>query len=75
MLRYQLLVAVFLAAFGVCSLAVFWFTAPTEGQIKLPEYVDDNTKPDPFDVTKPEDLVDGHPIDERSFYDNVCSTK
>lgn len=72
---YQLEVAIFLAVFAVCSLAIFWLTAPTDGQIKLPEYVDeDNTQPDPFDVTKPEDLVDGHPIDERGFYDKVSST-
>lgn len=74
MLRYQLQVAIFLAAFAVCSLVTFWLTAPTYGQIKLPEYVDDNTQPDPFNVLKPEDLVDGHPIDERGFYDKVCST-
>ena len=75
---YQLQAAIFVAVFSLFSAILnFWFITPTtDGQIKLPlpEYVDDNTQPDPFDVIKPDDLVDGYPINERSFYDKVSSS-
>lgn len=72
--QYQLEVAILLVASAACSLGVFYLTQPKEGQIKLS--VDDGyehgTQPDPFDVTKPEDMIDGHTLDEHAFWAKVC---
>lgn len=82
---YQLEVAITLAFFVGCSIFAYWLAQPKEGQIKLPEYQDDSDiardeleqegKKDPFDVTNPEDFVDGYPLDEKGFYDKVRITK
>ncbi|KDQ53279.1 hypothetical protein JAAARDRAFT_72568 [Jaapia argillacea MUCL 33604] len=72
--RYQLAIAIALAAAALVSLTVFWFYPPQpEGKIQLPIYTDEDRsgEPDPFDVTKPEDVVDGHPIEEQAFWNRV----
>jgi hypothetical protein len=75
--QYQLEVAILLVASAACSLGVFYLTKPKEGQIKLSVDNDDGyergTQPDPFDVTKPEDMIDGHALDERGFWAKVCA--
>lgn len=78
---FQFESAVFLAGCGLSSLLIYIIFRPTEGQIKLQTYNDqesngegmelDGEKVDPFDVTKPEDLVDGYPIDEDGFWTKV----
>ena len=74
---FQLPVAIALAASGLVSLAVFWLMRPKEGKIQLPIVSDDLDEPysqkDPFDVTRPEDVVDGEPIDEAGFWARVRS--
>lgn len=73
--QYQLEVAVLLAASVVCSVVIFYLTRATDGQIKLAVEHDDGyehgTQPDPFDVSTPEDMVDGYPIDEHAFWVKV----
>lgn len=74
--RFQLEVAIALAASVPCSL-LFWFIArPTEPQIELPTHAegDEPLQKDPFDVTKPEDIVDGYPIKEEAFWAKVRTT-
>lgn len=72
--QYQLEVAIFLTVGAACSLA-WTLSQPKDGQIKLPVYDDGyehGSQPDPFDVTKPEDMIDGYPLDEQAFWMTVC---
>ena len=67
---FQLPVAVTLASSALLSLAV---RASKWGKIALPVTLNEPLEPrrDPFDVTSPEDIIDGEPIDETSFWLNV----
>ncbi|KAJ7691594.1 P-loop containing nucleoside triphosphate hydrolase protein [Mycena rosella] len=62
---YQLEIAVGLAVTAFFSAAFLFLNRPTEGKIQLPIHDDGE---DPFDVTKPEDVVDGYPIEEVAFW-------
>ena len=71
---FQLPVAASLAASAVCSLGVYALSGPTEGKVQLPvvsQDVDGEPLKDPFDVTKPEDYVDGTPLNEAAFWAQV----
>jgi hypothetical protein len=70
---FQLPVAVTLASSALLSLAVHGLSASRWRKIALPVALDDPLEPrrDPFDVTSPEDIIDGEPIDETSFWLNV----
>jgi hypothetical protein len=72
---FQLPVAVALATSALLSLAVRGLFASKQGKIALPVTSDGALEPqhDPFDVTSPEDIVDGEPVDETSFWLNVRS--
>ena len=74
-LNFQLPVAVTLAGTGLLSLAFRGLSASERGKIALPITLDAplESRPDPFDVTSPEDIIDGEPIDEASFWANVSS--
>jgi hypothetical protein len=71
---FQLPVAVTLASCALLSLAVRGISALKWGKIALPVTLNDPLEPqrDPFDVTSPEDIIDGEPIDETGFWLNVC---
>ncbi len=70
--QYQLLVSVVLVATALCSASLLFLARPSpEGKIKLPEFIQDGALQDPFDVTKPEDVIDGEPIDEADFWARV----
>lgn len=75
--QFQLEVAILLAATAACSLFLFYLRRSKDGQIKLPVHAEDDggyqpaPAVDPFDVLKPEDLVDGSPIDEEKFWATV----
>jgi hypothetical protein len=73
--QYQLEVAILLGASVACSVVIFYLTQPKEGQISLSVENDDGyehgTQSDPFDVTKPEDRMDGYALDEHSFWVKV----
>jgi hypothetical protein len=73
--QYQLPIAGVLAASTLASLVVFFLTRTPEGKVQLPIRVQDGDlvpAHDAFDVTKPEDIVDGYPIDEDKFWTRVC---
>lgn len=72
---YQLPVAVALATSALLSLVVRGLSASRRGKIALPVTADSPLEPqhDPFDVTSPEDVIDGEPVDESSFWLNVRS--
>ena len=72
---YQLPVAVALATSAILSLAVCGLSASKRGKIALPLTSDGSLEPrhDPFDVTSLEDIIDGEPVDETSFWLNVRS--
>jgi hypothetical protein len=72
---FQLPVAVTLASSALLSLAVRCLSASKRGKIALSVTFDEPLEPrhDPFDVTSPEDIVDGEPIDEIGFWLNVRS--
>ena len=72
---FQLPVATTLASSAFFSLAFRGFSAAKRGKIALPITSDNPLEPrhDPFDVTSPEDIIDGEPVDESSFWANVCS--
>lgn len=79
--RFQLATAIVLAAGALFSAVLFFWLSPptTTGKIQLPTsvYSDDEFEPelagesDPFIVTKPEDFIDGTPINEDSFWAKV----
>ncbi|KAH9947499.1 multidrug resistance-associated ABC transporter [Amylocystis lapponica] len=70
MLQYQLPVAIALAVCVACSITIFAVSRPSEGAVKLPTHADQEEFPqsDPFDVTKPEDLIDGTPLNPDAFW-------
>ncbi|KAI0806225.1 multidrug resistance-associated ABC transporter [Irpex lacteus] len=69
MSQYQLPAAVFLAASGLFSAGLSLLSKPTtDGKVQLPDYISDSTSKDPFDVAKPEDIVDGNPVNEANFW-------
>ena len=73
---FQLETAAVLDAFALISLVVYVLNRPKEGQLKLPIYENEalaGDERDPFDVTKPEDAVDGTPLDENKFWARVSA--
>ncbi|KAI6116284.1 ABC transporter type 1, transmembrane domain-containing protein [Pisolithus sp. B1] len=68
--EYQLPIAGALAVTAVGSLVLLLRRPQDEGKIQLPTHGEDNDSllHDPFDVTKPEDVTDGYPIDEEKFW-------
>lgn len=72
--EYQLPIAGVLAVTAVCSLVVLYFVRSSGGgKIQLPTHGEDEDSllRDPFDVTRPEDAIDGYPIDEGNFWNKV----
>ncbi|KAF7795628.1 hypothetical protein EIP86_006793 [Pleurotus ostreatoroseus] len=65
---FQVQVAIVLVACEVFSALLLIAVKPDEGKVKLPQVVEDESLQDPFDVTKPEDIVDGEPVDEDKFW-------
>ncbi|KAH9169799.1 ATP-binding cassette transporter [Lactarius sanguifluus] len=72
-LDFQLPVAVTLAGTGLLSIVFRGLSASERGKIALPITLDSplESQHDPFDVTSPEDIIDGEPIDEASFWANT----
>jgi hypothetical protein len=73
--RFQLPIAVALVVSVVTSLLTFYLTRAKEGRIQLPTHTavaDEPNERDIFDVTRPEDVADGYPIDAESFWIRVC---
>ena len=71
--RFQLPIAIALDVSVVISLLTFYLTQAKDGQIQLPTaVVDEQNEHDAFDVTRPEDLMDGYPIDAENFWIRVC---
>jgi hypothetical protein len=69
---YQLEIASALVAIAFSSSVLFYLNRPVEGKIQLPLHSEsDSSTDDAFDVTKPEDIVDGYPIDEEGFWAKV----
>ena len=68
MLHFQLPVSIALITSIVISLITFHFTRTKEGKIQLPapSAVEQN------DVEISDDVTDGYPIDEESFWTRVC---
>ncbi|EEB97094.1 hypothetical protein MPER_03650, partial [Moniliophthora perniciosa FA553] len=73
--RFEFEGAVTLAAFSLASGLAFILNRPKEGKIKLPAHTEDVATngseaeiPDPFDVARPEDWVEGYPLEEEKFW-------
>ena len=72
----QLPFDIILCCSALVSAAVFAYEArPKDRQVQLPTYDDGEREhvDDPFDVTKPEDIIDGYPIREEEFWAKVRS--
>lgn len=74
--RFQLEVSIVFALSIVCSLGILYLSRAQDGKIRLPVGRDEIDEfedfgHDPFDITKPEDIVDGYPIDEPKFWAKV----
>jgi hypothetical protein len=69
--RFQLPIAIALVTSVVISLITFYFTQTKEGKIQLPITANGQIERDIFDVLRPEDVTDGYPIDEESFWTRV----
>ena len=72
MLRFLLPNSIALVASVVISLITFHFTLTKEGKIHLPVTTSEQNEGDIFDVIRPENVTDGYPIDEESFWTWVC---
>ena len=70
--RFQLPIAIALVTSVVTSVITFYFTRTKEGKIQLPTATNGQNECDTFDVLRPEDVTDGYPIDEESFWTRVC---
>ena len=70
--RFQLPIAIALATSAVASLITLYFTRSKDGKIQLPAMANEQSERDIFDVLRPEDLIDGYPIDEERFWTRVC---
>ena len=70
---FQLEVAAALVASALLSASLLVFSKPEEGKIQLPQVAQDgsDTLDDPFNVTKPEDIIDGEPVQEDEFWSDV----
>ncbi|KAI9068084.1 multidrug resistance-associated ABC transporter [Trametes sanguinea] len=68
--EYQLHVAIALAIASATSLGLFILSGPDKKNDALPTFVEgaESLSRDPFDVTAPEDFVDGTPINEQQFW-------
>jgi len=86
MVCFEFEISVVLAICVPVSCVVLWFTTRAkEGGVRLPVHVGEDegiltrdtdaggylSGDDPFDVTKPEDIIDGYPIDEDEFWNRV----
>ena len=71
--QYQLPIAAILTATGVGSILILYLTSPQQPKVQLPTSgeQDESLLRDPFDVTRPEDLVDGYPINEEAFWNKA----
>ena len=72
MLRFQLPISIALVISVVTSVIAFYFTRTKEGKIQLPIEANEQNERDFLDVIRPEDVTDGYPIDEESFWKRVC---
>ena len=70
--RFQLPIAIALVTSVVTSLITFYFTRTKGGKIQLPTTANEQNERDIFDVLRPEDVTDGCPIDEETFWARVC---
>ncbi|KAF8879657.1 ATP-binding cassette transporter [Gymnopilus junonius] len=71
--RFQLQTAAVLVSSAAASFIFLLLTRSEEGKIQLPSHVNVNedgeyAEHDPFDVTRPEDVIDGYPIEEEAFW-------
>ncbi|KAL4244437.1 ATP-binding cassette transporter C [Abortiporus biennis] len=63
---YELFAAIALGASAICSAALYISRhSNTEGKVYLPTTA---SSADPFDVGKPQDFVDGTPVEEETFW-------
>jgi hypothetical protein len=74
--RFQLEVSIVFAVSVICSVGILYLSRTQYGKIQLPigrDEIDEleDFGHDPFDITKPEDIVDGYPIDEPKFWEKV----
>ncbi|KAJ6495413.1 multidrug resistance-associated ABC transporter [Mycena sanguinolenta] len=72
---YQLEIATALAISAFGSSVFLYLNRPTEGKIQLPIHTELDAGEDAFDVTKPEDIVDGYPIDGETFWVKIKRRK
>ncbi|KAJ7737145.1 multidrug resistance-associated ABC transporter [Mycena maculata] len=75
MAGYQLQIAIALGALAVSSALLFFLNRTSEGKIHLPAEEDIHPGDDPLDVTSAEDLLDGYPIDEATFWAHMFMRK
>ncbi len=78
--RFQFETSVALMVCVVGSGVVTWFVSEKEGKIRLPMHAEDErpasgfvAEADPFNVTTPEDIVDGYPVDADEFWKRVSA--
>ena len=72
MLHFQLPISITLVTSVVISLFTSYFTRTKEGKIRLPTAANEQNERDIFDVIRSEDVTDGYPIGEESFWTRVC---
>ena len=77
--QLQLTVSVFLVCCAILSgVTIFYQTRPADREVQLPINDDESSgmgdesqSKDPFEVTMPEDVIDGYPIAEQEFWTRV----
>ncbi|KAK7061300.1 multidrug resistance-associated ABC transporter [Favolaschia claudopus] len=68
---YHLEIAITLTVLATGSLTLFVLLSPRPGTIQLPSLNQESNGHDPFDVTKPEDRLDGYPIKAAQFWETM----
>ncbi len=73
-LEFEISVVLMVCVVG--SVVVSWIVRKQKGNIRLPTHVEDEHlatgfAADPFNVTLPEDIVDGYPVDADEFWKRV----
>ena len=74
--RFQLETSILLCACALASLVdLLTYDRSREGKLRLPVHttgeLELEASDDPFNVTKPEDVMDGYPIREGEFWANA----
>lgn len=81
MLPFKLAFSIVLLVIGLLSVGILYYTQPrrikldSNGEYEPLRCGSDGVRPDPFDITGPEDAVDGYPVEPQKFWKRMRLVK